>query len=189
MAVNQSLLLRATIYRRRGDLQSAGLMLTEVEPRLRRDLPAGHIAFASLMSEQSLLAQARGDPQAALDLANQAMAMAEASVKARHQGVDFLPELLLRRSDLKRVLDRPDEAVADATRALKMLQAAAQPEAFSTSLGQAYLTLGRALDAQGQRDKARVALRSAAEHFQSALGPDHRDTLSTQQLAGIDSHP
>jgi len=52
----------------------------------------------------------------------------------------------LRRSDLERVLDRSDEAGADATRALKMLQAAAQPEAFSTSLGQAYLTLGRALD-------------------------------------------
>jgi len=87
------------------------------------------------------------------------------------------------------VLDRSDEAGADATRALKMLQAAAQPEAFSTSLGQAYLTLGRALDAQGHRDESRVALRSAAEHFQSTLGPDHRDTLNTQQLACIGSHP
>ena len=61
MAIGQGLLLRASIYRGQGDLEQSARMLSEVEQRLRRSLPAAHIAFASLASQQSLNAQARGD--------------------------------------------------------------------------------------------------------------------------------
>ena len=70
-------------------------MLADVEPRLRRDLPAGHIAFASLISKQALLAEAQGNLQGGLDLVNQAIAIAEASVKTGGQGADFIPEFVL----------------------------------------------------------------------------------------------
>jgi hypothetical protein len=78
--------------------------------------------------------------------------------------------------------------VADATRAVDLLQQSVQPGAFSSSNGRAYLTLGNALKAQGKHDEARAAFRSAAEHLNSALGPDHPDSRTAQQLADSDTH-
>jgi hypothetical protein len=63
-----------------------------------------------------------------------------------------------------------------------MLQQSAQPGAFSSDLGRAYLALGRAIQAQGKRNEARTALRSAAEHLDSALGSKHPDTRIAKQL-------
>jgi tetratricopeptide (TPR) repeat protein len=97
--VNQSLLVRTAIYRSQGDLERAGQMLSEVEPTLRRNLPAGHIAFASLASQRALNAQARGDLQTALDLASQAVAIAEASSKKGHLAAGYLEKFLVSRSD------------------------------------------------------------------------------------------
>jgi serine/threonine-protein kinase len=187
VAVNQSLLERARIYRDRRDLARAAAMLEEVEPRLRKNLPPGHYAFAALVSEQSLIDLARGDRQAALQRANQAMSMAEASIKAGGGNEGALPLLLLRRSTIQLEARRPDEAAADAARALSLLQAAAEPGTFSSTLGRVYLTLARALQAQGKSDEARAAARSAAEHLQNALGPDHPDTRSARQLADLDA--
>jgi hypothetical protein len=69
------------------------------------------------------------------------------------------------------------------------LQANAQPGIFSSYLGRAYLALARALDAQGKRDEARAAGRSATEQLQNALGPDHPDTRSARQLASLEPPP
>jgi hypothetical protein len=52
------------------------------EPRLRKDLPPGHYAFASLLSERSLLELERGDLPSALRPANQAVDAVEAANKA-----------------------------------------------------------------------------------------------------------
>ncbi len=187
VVINQSLLLRAWIYRDQRDLTRAAAMLAEVEPRLRRNLPPGHYAFSSLASEQSLIALARGDLQAAWQLANQAVAIDEAAIKAGGQGAGVLPILLVRRSTVELELRRPDEAAADAARALSLLQASAQPGTFSSNLGRAYLALGRALQAQGKSEEARAAARSAAEQLQNTLGPAHPDTRSARQLADLDT--
>src|SRR5262249_39498789 len=90
VVMRQALLLMESVYRAQGDLGRAASALSDVEPRLRRVLPPGHIAFASLTSEQSLLQQARGDLPSALELANQAIAITEAAIKAGKQGADFL---------------------------------------------------------------------------------------------------
>jgi len=45
---------------------------------------------------------------------------------------------------------------------------------------------GRALQAQGKRDEARAAFRSASEHLQTTLGPDHPNTHIARQLAESD---
>jgi tetratricopeptide (TPR) repeat protein len=183
VAINQSLLLRSKIYRERGDLTRAAAMLAEVEPRLRRNLPPGHYAFGSLASERALNAQASGDLGTALKLANQAAAIVEAAVRIGQQGAFLLPIVLGRRSSVELQLGRPDDAAADASRALSQLQAAGQPGTYSSTLGRAYLTLGRALEAQGKQVEAHTAFRSALEHIQSALGQDHPDTRSARQLA------
>jgi non-specific serine/threonine protein kinase/serine/threonine-protein kinase len=187
--VSQSLLLRALIYKDQGRLPDAAAMLAEVEPRLGRSLPAGHIAFATFASDRALIAEARGDLQAALNLSGEAIAIAEAASKARRIGGDYLPTFLTRRSDVHLQLHRPQEAAEDATRAVSLLEAAARPRTFSSTLGRAYLALGRALLAQGKRDEAHTAFRSAVEHLQSALGSDHPDTRSARQLAGLDIQP
>ena len=152
---------------------------------MRRGLPPGHYGFASLASERSLLAQGEGKISTALDLANQAVMMDEAAVKAGGEGGHLLPVLLVRRANIELDARQPDRAVADAARALSLAQQTVGPGFFSEHVGRAYLALGRALDAQGKRDDARAAFRSAYDHLQDALGPDHVDTRTARQLAQI----
>ena len=181
--INQTTLLRARVYRDRREFRRAASMFAEVEPRLRQTLPPGHYAFASLVSDKSLMAQMQGDFTTALQLADQAVAMDEATVKAGGQGAAYIPSLLVRRSAAELELGQKDRALADAAKALTLQQSATQPGTFSCTTGRAYLALGRALESQGQLEEARSAYRSAAEQLQSTLGPDHSDTRAARKLA------
>jgi tetratricopeptide (TPR) repeat protein len=186
MATGQVLFLRASIYRAKGDLKRSAQMLSEVEPQLRR-LPAGHIALGVLASQLSLNAEARGETAAALELANKAVAVAESSSNVR--GSYYLQNFLVGRSDIERELGQINEAAADAARALTLSRQDTQPGTFSSQLGKAYLTLGRALQAQGKQDQARAAFRTAAQSFESTLGAGSPDAYRARQLAGMDSQP
>lgn len=126
-----------------------------------------------------------GDSQKALRLADEAVAILEGSITANGQGADYLPIVLLRRVTVELEAARLVQAEGDAARALAQFQAAAPPSTFSSYVGSAYLSLGKALEAQGKTDEARAAFRSAAEHLQNTLGPDHPDTQSAQQLAHV----
>ena len=183
VVVNQSLIERARVYRDMGDLHRALTMLAEVEPRLRRALPPGHYAFAGIASERSLIALAQGDPNNALKLANDAVAIDEAAIKSGGQGAALLPIFLARRSADELAVGHPDDAAASAARAMSLLQATVPVGTFSCNLGRAYLAFGRALEAQGKLQEARGAFQSASEHLRNALGPDHSDTRSAEQLA------
>ena len=178
MVTNQSLFERARVYRERGDIARATSTISELEPRLHRMLPRGHAAFASLASEQALLAQARRDFPAAGAAADEAVAIAEAS----GQRVDYLPRMLLRRSSLELEMRLVQEARADAARALGIWQDSAEQGTFSCWQGRAYLALGSALQAQGQLGQARAAFASALEHLQPSLGADHPQTREARQL-------
>lgn len=149
----------------------ASEMWSEVESGLKRKLASGHIAFPALALEQSLSAEERRDLPSAMDLANQAVAIAEASIKAGREGIDLLPMLLVHRSCLEIRLGGAGEAAADANRALKILQKSAEAATLSSYVGRAYLALARALQAQGKHNEAGAAFRSAAEHFQKCAGP------------------
>lgn len=181
--VNQSLIMRASIYRQVGELGRAREMFAELEPRLRRMLPAGHIFFASLASQQGLLAQASGDLDAAIAAADRSIAIAQAS----SQGADYLPGFLLRRSDIELQSRRLDQAKADAARALDLAQEAAEPGTLSCELGRAHLALGRALLAQGKLAEARSAFGSALEHLVPSLGKEHPDTRLALQLGALET--
>ena len=158
-------------------------MLSEVEPRLRRSLPAGHIAFATLASERALNAWGAGDRPQALKLANEAVAITEALARSHRQGADRLPIFLTRRSMMELDTGRADEALADAKLAVDELQKTARAGAFSTMQGRAYMALGRALLAHRQSGEARTAFRSAAGHLESALGKDNSEARDARQLA------
>jgi tetratricopeptide (TPR) repeat protein len=183
VVINQSLLLRASTYRKLGDLQHAKEMLHELEPRLHRSLPAGHVAFSSLLSEQALIAQARGDLQSALDLSTQALTILEASVKAGREGAGNLPVVLARRSGIELNMHYLDKAVADAMQAVSMSRRTTAPRDFSSELGRDYLALGRALQAQGKTGQARAALQSAVEHLEHTLGSNNSESVAARRLA------
>jgi len=79
----------------------------------------------------------------------------------------------------------PDQAAADASRALALVQTGAVRGTFSSLQGNAYLALGRALQAQGKREEARDAFRSAAENLEHAVGRNHPDTQRAWEMSGL----
>ena len=184
---NHAMLLTVSIARIRGKLVDAKKLLAQLEPRLHT-LPPGDIFAASFLAERASIEQAQGDLNAALNSINQSLAIAQASVKAGKKGADLIPIFLTNRSNIERLLGRAADAVADANQALTQLQQAAQPATFSCDIGRAYIALGLADQAQ-RRDKAdedsRLAFRSAATHLGNTLGPNHPDTRSALQLAGL----
>ncbi len=188
MAANQALFHRARICRSNGDLRCAADMLAKVEPQLRRTLPPGHIAFAVLASERALNAQASGDLQNALKLADQAVSISEPLSKRGGGGVNYAGRFLVRRSAIELQLGGIDAALEDATRALPMLQQSAVPGCASADVGYAYLALGRALHAEGKSDLARPAFASAADQLSDALGAGHSDSRAAREYQTPDEH-
>jgi hypothetical protein len=73
----------------------------------------------------------------------------------------------------------------DARRAINMLQTSLGADALSAHIGRAYFQLGRALDAQGKKDEAPAAFRTAAEDLEKTLGQDHAEARGARQLAGL----
>jgi tetratricopeptide (TPR) repeat protein len=187
LVINQSLLERARVYTARHNPSRAAAMLAQVEPRLRQSLPPGHYAFATLASAQALNALVRGDFATAMKLSDRAVSIDEAAVKAGGEGIFYLPTLLIIRSAVELEASHPDQAAADASRALGLSQVGTTPGTLSSIQGSALLALGRALQAQGKLDEARGAFRSATEHLQSTVGPNHPDTRSARQLAELES--
>ena len=180
LGIMQSLLERARIYRQRGDPARSAAMLDEVEPLLRNALPSGHYAFAGLACERASLALDRGDLKDAARLADEAVAIDEAAIKAGQEGAFHLPTALLRRAQVHLATGRPADSGADAARALDLLRQSAPPDALSSGQGRAYLALGRALGAQGRHPEARDAFASATRHLEAALGPDHPETRAAR---------
>jgi len=180
-----SLMERAKIYRAQQDFSSASSMLNELEPLLRRSLPPDHYALASISSERSLIAEGRGDLQTALKLATDAISLDEAAIKHGGQGAFKLWSLYLERADIEISSGLSERAASDAATALEMAKNMTNPGTFNTSIGQCFLTLARALEAEGKHDQARASALNAVEHFQHLLGPAHPQTLAARQLAGL----
>ena len=137
------LLTRAGIYRELGETRRAEEMLAIVEPMLTTSI--NESAFVALAaSERAQLAQARGDLPAALAQITRAITTVDANPHAAS-----LPRFLVRRSAILLDAHRPDEARADADRALVLDQKRSAAGIGNSSLGRAYLMLGRVLEAQG----------------------------------------
>jgi tetratricopeptide (TPR) repeat protein len=177
VVVDQSLLTLCSLYRKRGELDRADSALDEVEPVLRHQLPAGHIAFSSLSSLRALDAQARGELEKALPLADEAVALTQASIRAGREGGAYVDTYLVRRAELQLARSHPLEAAADAQTVVDHLRGGS-----SVVLGRAYSVLGRALRAQGRAEEARDPLRKAVENLTATLGPETAETRAASQL-------
>jgi len=125
----------------------------------------------------------QGGAPAALELVDQAVSIDEDAVRAGKDGASYLPVLLTHRSEIEIAAHRSDQAVTDAVRALDQFRSELQPGTFSSDMGHAWLALGSALSLQGRQDEARAAFRSALEHLQATVGPDHPDTVRARRQA------
>jgi eukaryotic-like serine/threonine-protein kinase len=172
-------LVMASIYRELGDLKRSADLLAEVEPVLERSFPAGHVVFHALAREQALLAQARGDLRTAGEALDRALAIVERDERLVYPRA----ALLLRRSDLALQKGRVAEAIRDATRGLELSKQIAEAGTPSAGLGAAYLSLGRALRAQGETAQAGAAFAAALEQLRPTLGPDHPETRVAAESA------
>jgi len=179
VVVTQSLTVRATICRLRGDLRGAEKLLAEMEQRVRKMLPPGHVVFAALGSERALLAQARGDLPAAKAGADEAVALAERGTQREF----YLPRVLLRRAELELQMQLWGEASADAAAALSMWQQTMEPGTLSSVVGRCRLAIGRALQAQGKLEEARASFASALQNLEPTVGADHPLTRDARVAA------
>jgi serine/threonine protein kinase len=185
VVMGQSRLEQARIATAQRKYAQASTLLSEVEPMMRKNLPATHYAFANLASDRASIAMGEGDLATALKLANQAVTIGEAGLKAQGQGAFAFPSFLLKRSAVELESGNAGQALADSNRALTLLRSKAQPGSFSNKLGYAYLACARALDAQGKHDEARTSAKSALENLEKSVGPDHPETRNARQLAGL----
>jgi len=183
LVISQSLLELAHIYRGQHDLERAEAMIAEVEPRLRKDLPPGHYAFAAVTTERALIARENHDLPKALSLVNQSIATLEAAVKAGGEGAFLLPGLYTYRSEIELAMSHADQAAADAEHALAALRSNLRPGDVSSKVGRAYLAQARALASEGKPAAARASAAQALTELEASLGPDHPDTSAARRLA------
>ena len=183
----RTLYLRAQIYLDQHDLERASEMLRQLEPVLRQKFPEDNMWFGLLAAVQGSVASASGNLPEAQVLANKAVTVVESATQAGKAPIDLLADVLLRRANVQLAASRPIQAEADSARALSILQDLVPRGAFSNYIGTAYLKLGNALDAEGKRQEAHLAFVSAAEHLEKTLGPDHPDTRTGRQLAGLET--
>jgi len=181
--ISQSLLELAHIYRGQHELERAEAMIAEVEPRLHRDLPPGHYAFAAITTERGLIAQERHDLPAALRLMDESVALIEAAVKAGGEGSFSLPGLYTYRSEIDLAMGHADQAEADADRALMALHPDQRPAGVSGKYGRVYLAKARALGSEGKVAQARATALQAFVQLQGSVGLEHPDTQSAKRLA------
>ena len=173
---------RSRIYIAQHDLPRAESMLAQVEPKMRKTLPPGHYAFATISGQRALIAMEKHNLPAALQFTDQGIAAIQASLKSHKGGGYLLPTLYTDRSAIELALGHGSEAEADAAQALTALHAQDNPTDVSSRLGLAYLAQARALAAQGKSSQAQAAASRAVVNLKGSLGSDHPDTISAQQL-------
>ncbi|UWZ84435.1 serine/threonine-protein kinase [Occallatibacter riparius] len=186
-AIYHALNTRALVYIDQHDFARAASALAELQPIAMRTFPPDHYWMGSLASVQALVASGSGDYNTARDLADRSVHIVEAASNAGRAGRDFLPIAYLRRATVELASGKPEQASEDAERALSLLQSATPSGESSYFIATAYLTLGRARQAQGMYSEARSAFRSAANHFQNTLGADHVETRTALRLARVEA--
>jgi eukaryotic-like serine/threonine-protein kinase len=190
LAVNQTRLRLARIYRAQHDLPHAQQILGEAEHAMQQLLPPGHFAFAGIATERALILQQRGDLPGARRSIDEAIAIDERSAAAGKAGAQYLPMMLVRRAGIELEASQAQAALEDARRAITSLEAAAQPGDYSNNLGAAYLILARSLHALGRGREAHDAAQHAEAQLSKSVGPGHPDTqAATKLLAGSSARP
>ena len=181
--VLQSWIMQGEVHRDLKEFDRSSKAIEEAAAMIRTRYPAGHVAFAAEASQRSLTALARGDLGGALRLASLAVQLVEDIVKSGGPGKDFLPKVLLRRSEIRLKLGDVLGAVADAQRSYDLLRVAIPSDSFSSTIGRTCLALGRAKQARGETREAQSLYATAADHLRRTRGESHPLTAEAVRLA------
>jgi len=100
--VSMCLNVRTMTYRELGQLDRGAEALRAFESRWKKSFPPGHIVFAAVASQYSLLDLARGDARSALIEANEAITLCEAAPEGRERLIIYLT----RRAEVRRLRQR-----------------------------------------------------------------------------------
>jgi serine/threonine protein kinase/tetratricopeptide (TPR) repeat protein len=180
IVVNQSLILRSHVYREQGNLDRAGAMLDELEPRWRATMPQDYIGFAILASHRSAQALAQGDGAAALSEAEKAIALAGASNDPLAR-----PGLLIQRARVGLFLGNLEQARADVEEVIAARNALIVPETPSAAFARAYILLGQILNKQNKSSESRESYAIALRNLETTMGPDHPLTIEARAGASL----
>ena len=183
VVINQALMERSSIYLDMRKPQRAETMLAEVEPRLRKSLPASHYAFASLAGRRARISLEENKLEAATQESDRALALIEATVKAGNEGAFILPAMYADRSEIDRAANRFDEAARDADHAIELLRATLEPGSYSRKMGLARLARARALDAGHKKEEARKEAAQAADQLERSSGAEYPEAQAARELA------
>ena len=175
-------LMQANMFTDAHAFDQATRQLDELEQRLRKRYAPQHWAFAEVSSVRARIALGRGDLPAAAHFAKEAVELDEASIRRIGQCGALLATLLVSKSGIDLKIGQPEEALSDASRAIKVLADREDPSILSSNVGRAYLALALALEAQGKPDEAQLAASKAYANLQTTLGLDQPDTQSARQL-------
>ena len=173
-----ALIGKANVYVRLKDYEKAELDLRKASELMGSKVPEAHASQIRLRMTQARIDAAQGRTGAASGAFSRVIELLE----ARGASTPALASAYRLRAELEAQEGKREPARADADRALRIAQSMQGGKPYSDDTGLAYLSLGRVLEAAGERDGARAALQSAATHLSNSVGADHPDTLAAQQL-------
>ena len=194
VVVNQSLLIRGSIYREMGDYAQSQQMFDEIEPRLRAVLPPLHVAFGSLLAERALLAQERGESADAQAKADAGVELLRETLRTSGEGTNYLPHVLLSRARISVENGKAGQALADAREVLELLDST-QPNVESMWAARAHYVLALALRDLGRAAESAKEAQLAVDHFTSATGTANpgfaaaRELLAAETGSPAENHP
>jgi serine/threonine-protein kinase len=175
--VSIALRLQTLIWTGLGDAERAGRFLAELEPRLKSYEPK-HPAHMHRQHARSAYLLLAGDTVGALATADSAVALARELPGA----AQFLPHMLLRRSEIELAAGRDGDAARDALETRDAVRAlvGTDPSSFAAA---AELIRAQIFARRGMADSARVVGRRAADELRRTVGPQHPRSLLADRLA------
>jgi serine/threonine-protein kinase len=166
----------ARAYRSLGDLDRAQAALSEAGTALRAYFSGGHYSLADVSREEGLLADARGDAEAARRLLSEAL-LVHAQAKEKH--LTHI-ETLLELAKLELRSGRRVEAEKHASSGLALAEGFRSGVPHSAWVGLSQLELGKIREAGGDATAAEASFGEALVHLAPTLGASHPATREAQ---------
>ncbi|HTT11252.1 MAG TPA: protein kinase [Burkholderiaceae bacterium] len=173
-----ALIGKASVYTRLEDYAQAERDLRRAAALMGSQVPEAHASQIRLRMTQARIDHAQGRDDAASRTFTRVIELLE----ARGAATPAVASAYRLRAEIEAKQGRQDAALADARKALQVAEGMQGGKPYSDDTGLAYLSLGRVLQAAGDRDGARKALQSAADHLANSVGDRHPDTRTAQQL-------
>jgi len=173
-----ALIGKASVYLRLNDCAQAERNLQQAADLMGTKVSEAHAAQIRLNMTQARVDMAQGRIDAARSTFNRVIELLE----ARGASTPALASAYRLRAEIDAQKGNRDTARADAEKALQLAEGLQGGKPYSDDTGLAYLSLGRVLQAAGEREGARAALQSAATHLSNSVGEEHPDTRAAQRL-------